>query len=101
MTGPAPHTRDKEGLVAPVPPHSMMRAIGRWSLVALVVNLTIGAGIFGLPSAAASILGSQSPAAYLIAAAGIGVIAACGAEVASRFQETGTSPKAPARCRPY
>ena len=54
-----------------------------------MVNFTIGAGIFGLPSAAAGLLGSQSPIAYLIAAAGIGVIAAGFAEVASRFRQAG------------
>jgi basic amino acid/polyamine antiporter, APA family len=54
-----------------------------------MVNFTIGAGIFGLPSAAAGLLGSQSPIAYLIAAAGIGVIAACFAEVASHFSQAG------------
>src|SRR5258708_26608572 len=54
-----------------------------------MVNFTIGAGIFGLPSAAAGILGSQSPIAYLIAAAGIAVIAACVAEVASHFHQAG------------
>src|ERR1700736_2537597 len=68
---------------------NLVRAIGRWSLIALMVNFTIGAGIFGLPSAAAGLLGSQSPIAYLIAAAGIGVIAACVAEVASRFRQAG------------
>jgi amino acid transporter len=67
----------------------LVRAIGRWSLIALMVNLMIGAGIFGLPAAAAGILGKQSPFAYLFAAAGMGVIAACVAEVASRFQEAG------------
>jgi len=66
-----------------------VRAIGRWSLMALMVNLIIGAGIFGLPAAAAAILGNQSPFAYLFAAAGMGVIAACVAEVASRFQQAG------------
>lgn len=54
-----------------------------------MVNFTIGAGIFGLPSAAAAILGRQSPIAYLIAAAGIGIVAACVAEVASRFHQAG------------
>jgi APA family basic amino acid/polyamine antiporter len=68
---------------------NLVRAIGRWSLIALMVNFTIGAGIFGLPSVVAGILGSQSPIAYLIAAAGIAVIAACVAEVASRFHQTG------------
>jgi APA family basic amino acid/polyamine antiporter len=73
----------------PTPKPNLVRAIGRWSLVTLMVNFTIGAGIFGLPSAAAGLLGSQSPIAYLIAAAGIGVIAACVAEVASRFRQAG------------
>ena len=54
-----------------------------------MVNIVIGGGIFGLPSTVAGILGGQSPDAYLIAAAGIGVIAASVAEVASRFQQAG------------
>jgi len=74
-----------------VPNHKpdLLRAIGRWSLAALMVNILIGGGIFGLPSTVAGILGGQSPIAYLIAAAGIGIIAACVAEVASRFQQAG------------
>jgi APA family basic amino acid/polyamine antiporter len=68
---------------------NLVRAIGQWGLIALMLNFTIGAGIFGLPSAAARLLGSQSPIAYLIAAAGIGVIAASFAEVASRFHHAG------------
>jgi len=67
----------------------LVRAIGRWSLAALMVNIVIAGGIFGLPSAVAGILGGQSPIAYPIAAAGIGIIAACVAEVASRFQQAG------------
>jgi amino acid transporter len=67
----------------------VVRAIGRWSLAALMVNIIIGSGIFGLPSKVASITGRQSPMAFLIAAAGIAVIAACFAEVASRFRESG------------
>src|SRR5215831_4128175 len=54
-----------------------------------MVNLTIGSGIFGLPSKAAALTGQQSPIAFLIAAAGIAVIAACFAEVASGFRESG------------
>jgi APA family basic amino acid/polyamine antiporter len=78
--------------VKPSTPHPttyLVRGIGTGSLVALMVNLIVGAGIFGLPASAARILGSQSPAAYLIAAAGMAVIAACVAEVASRFQQAG------------
>ena len=67
----------------------LVRAIGRWSLAALMVNIVIGGGIFALPSTVAGILDGESPIAYLIAAAGIGVIAACVAEVASRFKQAG------------
>jgi hypothetical protein len=51
-----------------VPNHKpdLVRAIGRWSLAALMVNLIIGGGIFELPSTVAGILGGQSPIAYLL-----------------------------------
>ncbi len=70
-------------------PTSLVRAIGRWSLTALLVNSIIGSGIFGLPSIVAGLVGRASPLAYLIAAAGMGVIMACFAEVASQFRESG------------
>jgi basic amino acid/polyamine antiporter, APA family len=54
-----------------------------------MVNIMIGGGIFELPSTVAGILGRESPIACLIASAGVGVIAACTAEVASRFQQAG------------
>ena len=67
----------------------LQRAIGRWGLTALVLNSIIGSGIFGLPSLVAARLGSASTYAYVLAAAGIGVIMACFAEVASRFTRAG------------
>jgi basic amino acid/polyamine antiporter, APA family len=67
----------------------LVRAMGRWTLTALVINSIIGSGIFGLPSIVARYLGKQSPYAYLIAAAGIGVILACFAELASQFGVSG------------
>ncbi len=63
--------------------------MGRWTLTALVVNTMVGSAIFGLPSVVAGYLGSWSPLAYLIAAAGVAVIMACFAEVASQFGESG------------
>jgi amino acid transporter len=71
------------------PNTGLIRVIGRWTLTALVINSIIGSGIFGLPSTIAGLLGSASPYAYLLAAAGIGVIMACFAEVASQFREAG------------
>ena len=71
------------------PGTKLVRAIGRWGLIALMVNVVIGSGIFGLPSKVTALLGSYGPWAYLAAAAGVGVIMACFAEVASQFAEAG------------
>jgi len=49
----------------------------------------IGASIFGLPALIAARLGKWSPVGFLVAFAGISVIAACMAEVASQFREAG------------
>jgi amino acid transporter len=75
----------------PQVPHNqqLVRAIGRWSLTALVLNSVIGSGVFGLPSTVAGLLGNLSPIAVLTAGAGMGVIFGCFAEVASRFQQAG------------
>ena len=66
-----------------------MRAIGRWSLVALTVNSILGSGIFGLPSQLADKLGRLSPWAVLLAGAAMAVIIACYGEVSSQFSGTG------------
>jgi amino acid transporter len=67
----------------------LVRAIGRWSLAALMLNTVIGASVFGVPSLLAAHLGGLSVPGYLIAAVGVGIIAACLAEVASQFREAG------------
>lgn len=78
-----------DSIASRLPNRNLVRAIGRWSLVALVVNSIIGSGIFGLPSTVADIIGKYSPYAVLAAGVGMGVIMGCFAEVASRFQEAG------------
>jgi amino acid transporter len=55
----------------------------------LIINTMIGASIFGLPALIAARLGRWSPIGFLVAFAGIAVIAACMAEVASQFREAG------------
>lgn len=67
----------------------LVRAIGRWGLTALVINSVIGSGIFGLPAIVAAYLGPESPFAYLVAAAGVGIVMGCFAEVASQFHQAG------------
>ena len=69
-------------------PH-LVRAIGRWSMAALMVNSIIGSGVFGLPSSIAGLVGAASPWAVLIAGLLVGVIMACYAEVASQFADAG------------
>jgi APA family basic amino acid/polyamine antiporter len=69
--------------------HGLVRTIGRWSLTALMVNSIIGGSIFGLPSVLAARIGGLSPLAYLGAGACMLIIAACIAEVSSRYDETG------------
>ncbi len=71
------------------PQTGLVRAIGRWSLVALAVNSIIGSGIFGLPATVAGLLGKRSVVAVLIAGGAMGVIMACFAEVASQFSDAG------------
>jgi basic amino acid/polyamine antiporter, APA family len=67
----------------------LIRAIGRWSLVALTINSILGSGIFGLPSQIADLLGRFSPWAVLLAGVAMLVIILCYAEVSSQFSETG------------
>ena len=54
----------------------LVRAIGRWSMVALAINSILGSGIFGLPSVLAGLLGSASPQAVLLASVAM-ALSAC------------------------
>lgn len=71
------------------PPTQLVRAIGRWSLAALVLNSIIGSSIFGLPSTIAGLVGRASPLAYLLTALGMAALMGCFAEVASQFNAAG------------
>jgi len=68
---------------------NLIRAIGRWSLVALTINSILGSGIFGLPAVVADKMGRLSPWAVLLSGAAMAVIIACYGEVASQFTQTG------------
>jgi amino acid transporter/SAM-dependent methyltransferase len=69
----------------------LVRGLRRWDLVALVINLIIGAGIFGLPSRVFALAGTYSLLSYVEAATAIVLIILCFAEVGSRFTATGVS----------
>jgi basic amino acid/polyamine antiporter, APA family len=68
---------------------SLVRALGVWGLAASIVNITVGGGIFRLPSAAAAALGPAAPLAYLVCAIAMGLIVLCFAEAGSRVSLTG------------
>ncbi|MFN0085037.1 MAG: APC family permease [Blastocatellia bacterium] len=68
---------------------TLIRAIGRWGLTAVVINSVIGSGIFGMPSAVAGLVGARSPLAILCAGGCIFIVVLCFAEVGSRFQDAG------------
>src|ERR1041384_7365045 len=67
----------------------LSREIRKWDLVALLVNVTVGAGILRLPSDVQRTVGNYSLLAFVVCALIIGLIALCFAEVGSRFSGTG------------
>ncbi len=74
--------------VKPASP-GLLRVVGRWDMVALVINGIVGAGIFGLPQKVHALLGAWGLLAIVACALLMGFIVACFAEVSSRFTETG------------
>jgi APA family basic amino acid/polyamine antiporter len=71
------------------PRPALQRAIGRWDLVALLINGIVGAGIFGLPARLDALLGAWALLAYVLCAGLVLLVVLCFAEVASRFDRTG------------
>ncbi len=55
---------------------SLVRALGRWDVVFLLVNSTIGAGIFGLPGKVFALLGVYSVLACLAGGVLVGLVGA-------------------------
>jgi len=78
-----------EKLDEPASSEGLIRAIGRWTFAALIVNCIIGSGVFGLPSILASLVGRASVVAVMLAVLVVAIIMACFSEVASRFTQTG------------
>ncbi|HEU4565642.1 MAG TPA: APC family permease [Gemmatimonadaceae bacterium] len=76
---------------APAREGSLVRAVGTWALAASIVNITVGGGIFRLPSdpGVSGVLGAAAPLAYLVCAVAMGLIVICFAEAGSRVSLTG------------
>ena len=67
----------------------LVRAMGTFALAAAIVNITIGGGIFRLPSSIAGALGSAAPLAYIVCAVAMGLIVVCIADAGKRVSLTG------------
>ncbi|MGF7213950.1 amino acid transporter [Spirosoma lacussanchae] len=67
----------------------LLRGISRFDFIALIINITIGAGILGLPARLYALVGTWSLLAYGVSAAVVTLIILCFAEVSSRFSGTG------------
>ena len=70
---------------------NLIRGIGRWALTAFAINLTVGAGILGLPARIQALVGNYSIVVILLCALLIALIALCFAEIGSRFDRSGGS----------
>lgn len=70
-------------------PPTLVRAIGRWSFTALVLNSIIGTGVFVLPGTMGGALGWWSMLAWVLGAVCTAAMIFCFAEVASRFTQAG------------
>jgi APA family basic amino acid/polyamine antiporter len=80
---------DLSGSRAATADSRLLRAVGMWALVAGIVNVTIGGGIFRLPGGVYKTLGTASPLAYLVCAVLMALIVVCFAEAGSRVSLTG------------
>ena len=70
---------------------ALLRGLGRWDLVFLMVNSTIGAGILGLPGKVYALVGIYSVLACLAGGILVGLVGACYAEASSRYPGTGAT----------
>ena len=72
-------------------PPQLARVLGRWTLVALVINGVIGSGIFGLPDDIAREIGGAGPWAYVFAAVGVAALMGIYAELGAQSRDAGGS----------
>src|SRR5712692_852907 len=68
---------------------SLIRGIGPWALTAFAINMTVGAGILGLPARIQALVGNYSVVVVIICGLLISLIALCFAEIGSRFDRSG------------
>lgn len=97
--GTAAHARiDEEGpptvtATPPTPSHdesrALRRVLGPWDLTAIGINQVIGGAVFLVPAQVVFYLGGWSPLGLVVVGLSSLFVAACYAEVGSRFDTTG------------
>ena len=80
---------ERDATAGRVGERGLVRAIGQWGLAAGIVNVTVGGGIFRLPSGVAAEVGAAAPLAYLACTVAMGLIVLCFADAGSRVSMTG------------
>lgn len=75
--------------MTPTAAPSLRRSLGRWDLTAIGVNQVIGGAVFIMPAQVVLHVGGWSPLAVLLVGLSSLCVAACFAEVGSRFDATG------------
>jgi len=73
----------------PTADKSLIRGIGPWALTAFAINITVGAGIFGLPARIQALVGNYSIVVLIVCGLLMALIALCFSEVGSRFERSG------------
>src|SRR6188474_2240734 len=68
---------------------SLARQIGTATLALAIINTIVGSGIFGLPAAAAILMGPAAVMGYVGCSILVGLVALCFAECGSRLPATG------------
>lgn len=71
---------------------ALRRNLRRIDVLALTVNVIVGAGVFAMPAAVAAAAGRYSIAVVFVAFLVVALLALCLVEVSSRFQATGGPP---------
>jgi amino acid transporter len=80
---------ERDGAAGTEGERGLARVIGTWGLAAGIVNVTVGGGIFRLPSGVAAEVGAAAPLAYLACTIAMGLIVLCFADAGSRVSMTG------------
>jgi amino acid transporter len=83
MSGPAP------GNQATGRDAGLVRAVGTFSFSAAIINGVVGAGIFSLPAAMATMAGHLAPLAFILCAIAMGAVVLCCAEASGRVATSG------------